>query len=78
MKKTNKYWAGVIEETDDFGKPIRTSFIDGKTNDPSGIWAIMNIESWKEHGCGKLGIGYGQQYVLQDNSMWLLVLGDDE
>lgn len=78
MNKTKEYWAGVIEETDDFGKPIRTFFIDGKTKDPTGIWAIMNQDSWNEHGCGKLGIGYGQLYVLQKNDMWLLVCGNEE
>ncbi|QDP53518.1 MAG: hypothetical protein GOVbin4933_64 [Prokaryotic dsDNA virus sp.] len=37
---------------------------DAKTK--YGGWCIMSERSWQEHGCGKLGTGFGQKY-LQDS-----------
>jgi hypothetical protein len=66
------YWIGKVPEKDDFGKPIKDFFVDGKTK--SGPWAMMTLASYRVHGVG-LGLGKGQQYEKQDDGKWLKVEG---
>ena len=68
-----KYWLSAVGKTDDFGDAIRGEFIDGATK--QGPWALMTPKSWKTHGKGKLGTGYGQRYEYQTNGKWLKVEG---
>lgn len=70
-----KFWAGTIAPLDDFQYPIDKEFIDGRCREGGGPWAIMSPESWKRHGCGRLGTGYGQRYEKQDDGRWLKVEG---
>ena len=72
MKKA-KYWMGSIGATDDFGVKIDHEFVDGKT--VMGPWAIMAPPSWCRYGIGRLGVGYGQHYVKQEDGRWLQVNG---
>lgn len=72
MKKV--YWTGHIGDKDDFGKPITDTFIDGKTA-LTGQWGIMNEQSWRLNGVGRLGTGSGQKYQKQDDGRWLKVEG---
>ena len=69
-----KYWIGDIGPGDDFGMPIHEEFIDGSMKVGSK-WAIMSPESWRLHGCGRLGTGSGQRYVKQADGRWLKVEG---
>jgi len=66
-----KKWMQEVPQKDDFGMPITTEFIDGKTK--QGPWAIMSLESFKQHGAG-LGVGQGQRY-LKDGNEWPLIEG---
>jgi hypothetical protein len=69
-----KYWMGTRPgKTDDFGDPIESSFVDGKTR--SGPWAIMSPRSWRRYGVDHLGLGRGQRYEKQDDGKWLKVEG---
>jgi hypothetical protein len=68
------YWLSHVGETDDFGKPYKDVMYDGKTKQ-WGSWANMNGSSWKTHGVGKLGTGYGQKYKRQPDGRWLKVEG---
>jgi len=68
-----KYWMGNVQKQDDFGDEIVDVFIDGKTN--QGPWGFMTPESWKKHGVGKLGTGFGQKYKKQDDGKWLKIEG---
>jgi hypothetical protein len=67
-----KYWIGCVPEKDDFGMPINGEFIDGKTK--QGPWAYMTPASWKKHGVGALGTGFGQRYE-KTGDKWLKVEG---
>ncbi len=69
-----KYWTGEIGPGDDFGMPIHDEFIDGRMK-IGGKWANMSPESWKQHGIGVLGTGYGQRYKKQADGKWLKVEG---
>lgn len=69
----NKYWIGDVSSQDDFGKPIKGVFVDGKTR--MGPWAIMSPESFRIHGVGKYGTGYGQRYVKGASGKWVKVEG---
>jgi hypothetical protein len=71
MKKL--YWVGKVGLHDDFGDPITTTFIDGRT--VMGPWAIMSPMSWVVNGVGRLGTGFGQKYEKQDGGKWLKVEG---
>jgi hypothetical protein len=73
-EQTKRYWVGPVPERDDFGYPIKTWFVDGVTK-YSGKWAMMNPMSYVQHGIGRLGTGYGQRYVKQDDGKWLKVEG---
>ena len=67
------YWIGSdIDEKDDFNRPIKDEFIDGRTRD--GHWAIMAPSSHRIHGYG-LGMGRGQRYKKQPDGRWLKVEG---
>jgi hypothetical protein len=68
-----KYWVGKVNLHDDFGDPITTTFIDGRTIE--GPWAIMTPKSAKVHGIDRLGEGCGQWYERQDDGKWLKVEG---
>ena len=70
---TPKYWTGSPPHKDDFGVPIKKEFIDGVTR--QGPWAFMTLSSWKVHGTGRLGTGYGQRYKKQTDGRWLKVEG---
>lgn len=65
-------WHGRVPVTDDFGKTISNTFIDGRTC--HGSWAYMTPESHKRHGVG-LGEAKGQQYTLQEDGTWLKTAG---
>lgn len=39
---------------------------DGKTT--MGPWAYMCDDHWASHGPGRLGTGYGQRLILEDDS----------
>ena len=67
------YWAGDIGPADDFGKPYDKLMIDGRTK--QGPWANMNEHSWRVHGVGKFGTGYGQLYEKQPDGRWLKIKG---
>lgn len=71
---TPKYWMGDPGARDDFGMPIRGEFIDGKLINQSS-WAIMVPGSWRKHGVGRFGTGYGQKYRKQKDGRWLKVEG---
>ena len=71
---TAKYWYGPIGPGDDFGMPIHDEFIDGRIAMGSS-WAIMSPSTWRMHGVGKLGTGYGQRYKKQADGRWLKVEG---
>lgn len=61
----SRYHSAEKRDSDDFGVKFTMGsgerVYDGKTR--HGPWACMSHESWKKHGCGKLGTGYGQLYV---------------
>lgn len=69
-----RYWVGEIGPGDDFGMPIHEEFIDGLLAGRSQ-WAIMSPHTWRLHGIGKLGTGYGQRYKKQADGKWLKVEG---
>jgi hypothetical protein len=68
-----KYWSSPLPDKDDFGDLYKDEMIDGKTR--GGPWGNMTPESWKKHGVGKLGTGYGQRYKKQPDGKWLKVEG---
>lgn len=68
-----KYWLGHVGQADDFNSAIGDEIIDGKTR--QGPWALMTPSSWRLHGIGKLGTGYGQRYQKQADGRWLKVEG---
>lgn len=41
--------------------PLGDKFVDGRLSFPSGPWAIMCVDCFKERGAG-LGTGVGQKY----------------
>jgi hypothetical protein len=62
---------------DDFGDSYDLEpggvMYDGETD--MGPWANMTEKSWKKFGTGKLGLGHGQKYVMQEDGRWLKVEG---
>lgn len=68
----NVYWIDDVPEYDDFGHKIKDQFIDGKTK--RGSWAFMTPDAFIIHGCGKLGVGYGQLYKKTTDG-WLKIEG---
>ena len=68
-----KYWTTPVKERDDIGDLITDTIIDGKTK--RGPWAIMTPASFDIHGIGRLGTGFGQKYVKQQDGNWLKVEG---
>lgn len=73
MKKEPVYWLSGVSGWDDFDDPYKDVMIDGKTK--LGPWACMTEKSWGVHGVGKLGLGYGQKYKLQEDGRWMKVEG---
>ena len=71
MAARKKYWHGFISAQDDFGFPIKDTFIDGRTI--YGSWALMTPDSFRIYGVG-IGVGMGQQYIKTPEG-WLLVAG---
>jgi hypothetical protein len=67
------YWSSKLPPKDDFGDTYVGVMIDGKTK--MGPWANMTPTSWKRHGIGRLGTGYGQKYKRQSDGRWLKVEG---
>jgi len=68
------YWVGHLGDKDDFGLPYDGKVMyDAKTK--MGPWANMSEVSWKQHGIGMLGTGYGQKYEKQVDGRWLKVEG---
>jgi len=74
VEQPKRYWLGPVNRNDDFSVPIKNVFIDGKTKQ-GGKWAIMSEKSWKLHGFGVLGLGWGQKYEKQSDGRWLKVEG---
>ena len=72
IKEEDKYWMGSINDVDDFGKPIKDEFVDGKTT--MGPWGIMSPESFRIHGVG-VGQGKGQKYKKQPDGKWKKIQG---
>lgn len=63
MPNTRTAWLG--SSTCDICKTqITDELYDARTT--SGPWATMCKDCFKQHGIGKLGIGYGQKYVLHE------------
>jgi cell division protein FtsI/penicillin-binding protein 2 len=73
MSMVKRYRTGEVKSRDDFGLTITNVMIDGKTK--NGPWAIMTPTSWRQHGVGKLGTGYGQKYEKQIDGRFLKVEG---
>ncbi len=46
---------------------------DAKTK--YGGWCMMSQQSWEQHGCGKLGAGYGQKYLRSTTGDYYLTEG---
>lgn len=67
------YWLSPVGKADDFKDKITDEIIDGKTK--YGPWALMTPKSFKKHGVGKLGTGYGQRYKKQKDGKWLKTEG---
>ena len=67
------YWGGTLPPQDDFGDKYKDTMIDGKTME--GPWANMTERSWRNHGCGRLGTGFGQKYKKQSDGRWLKIEG---
>ena len=57
---TKKVYVSRLPECDFCKKPA--SF-DGKIK--SGQWGYMCSQCWQKHGCGKLGVGFGQELKLE-------------
>jgi hypothetical protein len=71
--KHKMYWTGAVGNTDDFGVQINNVIIDGKTR--RGPWALMTPASWRVHGVGQFGTGFGQRYERTPEGKWLKVEG---
>lgn len=52
---------------------LRDVAYDAKTK--YGGWCIMSEKSWQEHGCRKLGTGYGQKYLRGSDGQFYLSEG---
>jgi len=72
IKEEDRFWMGNVSDKDDFGKPIKDEFIDGKTN--QGPWGIMSPESFRIYGVG-VGQGKGQKYKKQSDGKWKKIQG---
>jgi len=65
-------WCGSVPPQDDFGVPIKSEFIDGRTRE--GPWAMMSPWSHRAYGVG-LGTGKGQKYQKKEDGKWHKVQG---
>jgi hypothetical protein len=74
MNTPVRYLSAEGMTQDDFGvsftmKPGEVVY-DAATERPGGYpgpWATMTQQSYLMHGLGKLGTGYGQKYIRQEN-----------
>lgn len=73
MAQEKSYWLTTVPSHDDFRQPIRDVFIDGRSR--MGPWGLFTPDSWRYYGTGRLGVGWGQRYVRQDDGRWLKVEG---
>ena len=71
--KKQVWWSGNLGPKDDFGDLYKGIMIDGRTH--NGQWANMTEKSWRLHGVGKFGTGYGQKYQKQADGRWLKIEG---
>lgn len=59
-----RYLSAEKMDKDDFGVPFTKEkgevVYDAKTK--GGPWAMMTEKSFREHGFGRLGMGWGQRY----------------
>lgn len=53
--------------------PLKGVMYDGKTR--QGPWAIMSEEGWQRLGCGRIGTGYGQKYLRNEEGDFYLSEG---
>lgn len=67
------YWMGTLPPKDNFGIAYSNIMYDGKTK--QGPWANMTPTSWRIHGVGRLGTGFGQKYEKQSDGRWLKIEG---
>lgn len=72
LTEQDKFWMGHVGDKDDFQKPIKDEFIDGKTT--YGPWGIMSPESFRQFGVG-IGLGKGQWYKKQPDGQWKKIKG---
>lgn len=63
----DRYWCGVVPQTDDFEAPITDEFYDAKSR--MGPWGFMNPASFSIYGMG-VGTGLGQRYKKQTDGRW--------
>jgi|WetSurSiteA1Bulk_404760.scaffolds.fasta_scaffold85801_1 hypothetical protein len=57
-----RYWIGPdLGGFDDFGNPYGKVMYDAATK--NGLWANMSEKSFKLHGRGKLGTGFGIWFI---------------
>lgn len=69
-QEPERYVSAERMAADDFGR--RFTMKEGEVvydamTKHRGQWATMTQTSYKAHGAGKLGTGYGQKYVRQAN-----------
>jgi hypothetical protein len=65
-----KQYIGRPPAKDDWGSPITTAFIDGRTI--WGPWAIFTPRHWALYGLAQpLGTGVGQRYNKNPDGRWI-------
>jgi hypothetical protein len=69
VKMGKAYWLGKIGPNDYFEVPYDDIMFDVKAK--HGPWITMSETSWRNHGVGRLGIGYGQKDQKQTDGHWL-------
>lgn len=75
-KPQESYWRGRVPDRDNWGRPIADEFIDGRSGYVRvGAWGFFTPQSWRIHGCGQLGPGFGQRYQRQPSGRWKKVEG---
>jgi len=55
------------------GSPLTNVMYDAKTK--RGPWATMSQRGWEAHGCGRLGTGFGQKYLRNEQGEFYLSEG---
>lgn len=81
-KEPVRYLSAENKTEDDFGDPFTMQagevVYDAATESQGGYkgpWACMTSQSYLMYGYGKLGTGYGQKYVRQENGQLIKVEG---